>query len=80
MNICYHIDRMMVNLKRSGRLQHIRALVAGGFTEMRDNTVPFGKTAAEILNEITENLDIPLVLDFPAGHAGRNLALYMGKT
>ncbi|HOI00256.1 MAG TPA: LD-carboxypeptidase [Bacteroidales bacterium] len=75
----YHIDRMMVNLKRSGRLQHIRALVAGGFTEMRDNTVPFGKTAAEILMEITENLDIPLVLDFPAGHAGRNLALYMGR-
>ncbi|MGB0850908.1 MAG: S66 peptidase family protein, partial [Bacteroidia bacterium] len=44
----YHIDRMMMNLKRTGKLDKLAALVVGGMSDMNDNTIPFGKTADEI--------------------------------
>jgi muramoyltetrapeptide carboxypeptidase len=45
----YHIDRMMQNLKRRGLLAKIAGLIVGGMSDMRDNTVPFGQTANEII-------------------------------
>src|SRR5690606_91382 len=47
----YHIDRMMMQLQRAGKLEHLAGLVIGGMNDMRDNTVPFGKTAYEIIHE-----------------------------
>ncbi|NIT59556.1 MAG: LD-carboxypeptidase, partial [Aliifodinibius sp.] len=40
----YNIDRMLVQLKRAGMLQRLAGLLVGGFTEMKDTTIPFGKT------------------------------------
>lgn len=75
----YHIDRMMLNLKRSGKLENLKALVVGGFTDMKDNTVPFGKTAEEIILDAVKEYNFPVCFNFPAGHIDRNLALYFGK-
>jgi len=75
----YHIDRMMLNLKRSGKLTNLKALVVGGFTDMKDNTVPFGKTAEEIILDSVKEYNYPVCFNFPAGHIDRNLALYFGK-
>lgn len=75
----YHIDRMMMNLKRSGKLQHLAGLIVGGMSDMKDNTVPFGKTAEEIILDAVKEYDFPVCFDFPAGHIDRNLALVMGK-
>ncbi|MFN4973200.1 MAG: LD-carboxypeptidase [Bacteroidota bacterium] len=74
----YHIDRMLVNLKRNGILSHLRGLVVGGMSDMKDNTIPFGKTAEEIIAEHTHEFDYPVCYGFPAGHEKRNLALIMG--
>ena len=41
----YHVDRMMMNLKRNGKLKNLKALIIGGMSDMNDNTIPFGKTA-----------------------------------
>ncbi|MGB3949091.1 MAG: LD-carboxypeptidase [Bacteroidia bacterium] len=75
----YHIDRMMLNLKRSGKLSHLKALIVGGMTDMKDNTVPFGKTAEEIILDTIKDYNYPVYFGFPAGHIDRNLALYFGK-
>ena len=75
----YHIDRMILNLKRSGKLANLKALVIGGFTDMKDNTVPFGKTAEEIILGAVKEYNFPVCFNFPAGHIDRNLALYFGK-
>ncbi|MFK7903848.1 MAG: LD-carboxypeptidase [Chitinophagales bacterium] len=74
----YHIDRMIVNLKRSGKLKGLRGLVIGGMTEMSDNTTPFGKTALDIIQEHTAEYDYPVAYGFPAGHLDDNRALVMG--
>ncbi len=75
----YHIDRMMMNLKLSGKLDHIAGLVLGGMTSMNDNSVPFGKNAYQIVFDIMDELEIPVVPDCPAGHQDPNLPLIMGS-
>lgn len=75
----YHIDRMMMQLKRSGRLKSIVGLVVGAFTDMRDNEEPFGSDAYEIIYSITKDLRIPIAFGFSAGHVEPNLPLIMGR-
>ncbi len=75
----YHIDRMMLQLKRSGKLKNIKALIVGGMTEMKDNKIPFGKTVEEIIFDAVKEYGYPVCFNFPAGHIHRNLAFYIGK-
>ena len=75
----YHIDRMMVNLKRSGKLQGLAGLIVGSFSEMKDNAIPFGKNAYEIITEHVAGFDYPVCFGFPAGHICDNRALVIGK-
>ena len=75
----YHIDRMMLNLKRSGKLKSLAGLVVGGMTDMKDNTIPFGKTAEEIILDAVKEYKFPVYFGFPAGHIERNLALKLGS-
>lgn len=76
----YHIDRMMMNLKRNGWFDGIKGLVVGGMTSMNDNEIPWGKDALEIVQEIVKDYDFPVVYNFPAGHIRDNRALILGKT
>jgi len=75
----YHVDRMIINLKRAGKLKHLQGLIIGGMTEMKDNEVPFGKNAEEIIREAVEEYDYPVCFKFPAGHGKENVALFMGR-
>jgi muramoyltetrapeptide carboxypeptidase len=74
----YHIDRMMMNMKRNGKLSNLAGLVIGGMNDMRDNTIPFGKTAHEIIEEHVAEYKYPVACGFPAGHEKKNLALAFG--
>ena len=75
----YHIDRMMQNLKLSGMLEGIRGLVIGGMVDMRDNDIPFGQDACQIIHEAVREYNYPLLFGFPAGHMEPNLALVLGR-
>ncbi|MCX7986542.1 MAG: LD-carboxypeptidase [Bacteroidales bacterium] len=75
----YHIDRMMMNLKLGGKLDNIRGLIIGQMTDMKDNKVPFGKSAYEIISEYAADLNIPIAFGFPAGHENINLPLILGR-
>jgi muramoyltetrapeptide carboxypeptidase len=75
----YHIDRMMLQLKRSGKLKNLKGLVVGGMSDMKDNAIPYGKTANEIIFDAVKEYKYPVCFDFPAGHIETNMALYLGK-
>jgi muramoyltetrapeptide carboxypeptidase len=75
----YHIDRMMMNLKRSGKLQGLKALVIGGMTDMKDNAIPFGKSAEEIILDAVKEYDYPVAFGISSGHIERNEPLVMGR-
>ena len=74
----YHIDRMMMNLKRNGKLEKIRGLIVGGMSDMNDNTICFGKTAEEIILDSTKDYDFPICFGFPAGHLDDNRSILLG--
>ncbi|MBF6607874.1 MAG: LD-carboxypeptidase [Flavobacterium sp.] len=75
----YHIDRMLMNMKRSGQLSGIKALIVGGMTSMNDNDIPWGKNALEIIQDIVKDYKFPVIYEFPAGHIKDNRALIFGR-
>jgi muramoyltetrapeptide carboxypeptidase len=75
----YHIDRMMMNLKRSGKLEGLAGLIIGGMSRMHDNEIPFNKTANEIIAEAVGDYSYPVCYNFPAGHLDDNRALILGR-
>jgi muramoyltetrapeptide carboxypeptidase len=76
----YHIDRMILSLKRAGKLSDLAGLVVGGMTDMKDNAVPFGPTAEEIIASHVAEYNYPVCYNFPAGHDYKNYALPLGRT
>ncbi len=75
----YHIDRMMMQLKLSGKLKKLKGLIVGGMTDMKDNAIPFGKFPEDIILDAVKEYNYPVCFDFPAGHIDRNLAMYFGR-
>ena len=77
----YHVDRMMMAMKRAGKLENIAGLIVGYFTDMKnkDESNPFGKTAYEIIAEHAGEFDFPVCFGFPAGHEPDNRAIVMGE-
>jgi len=75
----YHYDRMLVSLKRAGKLANLKALVVGTLIDIKDSTIPFGRDAYQITLEQTAQYSYPVYFGFPAGHAPDNQALIMGR-
>ena len=75
----YHIDRMMMQLKRSGKFRYLAGMIMGGFTKMKDNEIPYGQNALEIIASHVKDYNFPVAFDFPAGHIDDNRALLMGR-
>lgn len=76
----YSIDRMFCNLKRSGKLSNLKALIVGSFTNIRpdDPKEPFGKTIYDIVWEQVKEFNYPVCFDFSVGHQKNNVALKCG--
>lgn len=75
----YHLDRMMWQLKRSGKLESLAGLVVGQFTEMIDNPIPFGKTAYEIILDAVSEYQYPVAFNAPIGHVSHNEVVFMNN-
>jgi muramoyltetrapeptide carboxypeptidase len=75
----YNIDRMMIQLKRAGKLDKLAGLITGHFTDVKDNDTPFGKNAAEIVLDAVKEYSYPLCFGFPVGHEPSNLAIPCGR-
>lgn len=76
----YNVDRMLRQLRRSGKLAGLAGLVIGGFTDMKDTTRPFGATVEEIIRDVVEDYAYPVCFGFPVSHGKENVALKIGAT
>jgi muramoyltetrapeptide carboxypeptidase len=74
----YHVDRMLVQLKRAGLFQKLAGLLIGGFTDCNEASLSIGKTAYEVVAEHTSGTSYPIAFDFPAGHIPNNQPLIFG--
>jgi muramoyltetrapeptide carboxypeptidase len=76
----YHIDRMLRGLKLAGKLHGLAGLVVGQMTDIQDNLTPFGASSYEIISQVIEPYDFPVLFNFPAGHSLPNQPMMMGAT
>jgi len=74
----YAVDRMMYQLKRSGKLEGLKGLIIGRFSDMKDTTIPFGETAEEAIKDLVKDYDYPVCFRFPVSHDKENYALKVG--
>jgi muramoyltetrapeptide carboxypeptidase len=77
--LIYSTDRMLHQLKRSGKLTNLAALIVGGFSDVKDTERPFGKKVKELIKDILQDYDYPVCFDFPVGHKKENYALKIGS-
>ncbi len=76
----YNADRLLQQLKRSGKLAPLAGLIVGGFTDMKDTERPFGKTIESIISDAVAEYDYPVCFGFPVSHAIENVPLKIGVT
>lgn len=74
----YATDRMLHQLKRSGKLDRLAGLIIGGFTDNKDTVRPFGQTVYEIVRDAVKEYDYPVCYGFPVSHEKENVALKVG--
>ena len=75
----YHIDRMLHSLKRADYFSRCSGLIIGDFTDIKKNETKFGKNLYEIINEIVEEYNFPVIYGLSAGHGHKNLPLIFGR-
>jgi muramoyltetrapeptide carboxypeptidase len=75
----YRLDRMMLTLKRAGKLENLVGLIVGGLVDMSSGNQDYGKLAEEIILDAVGAHNYPVVFDFPAGHFRENYPLIMGR-
>ncbi|MEE2954030.1 MAG: LD-carboxypeptidase [Bacteroidota bacterium] len=75
----YHIDRMIINMKRNQKFKKIKGLIVGGMNNMNDNKIKFGKTAREIIFEHIAEYNFPVCFGFPSGHIKNHMSICFGK-
>jgi muramoyltetrapeptide carboxypeptidase len=76
--VYYNIDRLIINLKRAGKLDKLAGLIIGGLTDLTDTERPFGKTPEEIIWDNVKEYNYPVAFNFPAGHIDINYTLTLG--
>lgn len=74
----YSTDRMLQQLKRSGKLDKLAGLIVGNFTDVKDTDRPFGKTVYEVIQDVVKEYDYPVCFGFPVGHCKENYVLKSG--
>ncbi len=74
----YNIDRMLIQLERSGVFSQLAGLIIGGFTDMKDTVIPFGTKITELIHQRVSKYRFPVCFDFPVSHERENYPLKVG--
>lgn len=71
MSVC---DERLLHLRAAGLLRHVRGIVFGQLSVDRCEEDEF----EDFLLDLVSDLEVPIVMDFPAGHETPNLTLPLG--
>lgn len=77
----YQVDRMLTQLKLSGKLSKCKGIIIGKFENLNKRTQFFPTlsfTIKEIFEQHLQPLGIPTLLDFPFGHVKDKITLPIG--
>ena len=74
----YRIDRMVVQLKRAGKLESLAGLAIGHFSDIKDSE-SFDETVEQIVRYHTREFNYPVGFGFPVGHIHPNEAWVCGR-
>jgi muramoyltetrapeptide carboxypeptidase len=76
----YSLDRMLMTLKRAGKLSKLKGLVIGGFNKIKtdDPGEEFGRNLYEVVMSKVAEYKYPVCFGFPIGHQKENYALRHG--
>jgi muramoyltetrapeptide carboxypeptidase len=75
----YHIDRMLYSLKRAGYFDNCQGLIVGQMSDIKKNTTDFGMSINELILDVLDEYDFPILFDFPAGHEKTNYPIILGR-
>jgi muramoyltetrapeptide carboxypeptidase len=67
-------DERLLHLRAAGLLRHVRGIVFGQLSLDRSEEDEF----EDFLLDLVSDLDVPILMDFPAGHETPNLTLPLG--
>ena len=76
----YHIDRMLYSLKRAGYFENCKGLIVGQISDLKKNTTDFGRSINELILDVLDEYNFPILFDFPAGHEKTNFPIILGRT
>ncbi|ANI89130.1 LD-carboxypeptidase [Arachidicoccus ginsenosidimutans] len=73
----YNIDRMLWNLKRAGKFNHIKGLIIGGISIKKQPNPDdeLNLSLYDLVLEKVKEYDFPVCFNFPVGHQIANFAL-----
>jgi muramoyltetrapeptide carboxypeptidase len=69
-----YVDERLVHLRAAGLLRHVRGIVFGQLSLDRSEEDEF----EDFLLDLVTDLDVPILMDFPAGHEVPNMTLPIG--
>ncbi|HEY8513739.1 MAG TPA: LD-carboxypeptidase [Cyclobacteriaceae bacterium] len=75
----YKLDRMMTQLKRTGKLDKLAGLVVGYMTAIKDSNTPFGESVEQIILRHVQDANYPVAFGMPIGHEHPNAAWRHGS-
>ena len=75
----YHIDRMLYSLKRAGYFENCKGLIVGQISDVKKNTTDFGRSINELILDVLDEYNFPILFDFPAGHEKTNFPIILGR-
>ena len=68
------VDERLLHLRAAGLLRHVRGIVFGQLSLDRSEEDEF----EDFLLDLVSDLEVPIIMDFPAGHEVPNLTLPLG--
>jgi muramoyltetrapeptide carboxypeptidase len=75
----YRVDRMLTQLQRAGKLNHLAGLIIGHMTDIKDGE-NFMDTVEKIVLDKLQDQSYPVAFRLPVGHENPNLSWIEGAT